>query len=155
MPSSGPPVFPSVPLSDLAGGPAALHAEAEGALVVVGHGDCETTRLALRHVQALFARRARPVTVAAVLQDEPADAVALVEELGLTFPVRLDRDPYPLGARLALTGVPTTLVVGADGAVTESNEAVRRSDFERYAALLGVPAPFFAPGDAPPALRPG
>jgi hypothetical protein len=155
MPASGAQVFSSVPLSDLAGRPAALRAEAGGALVVVGHGDCETTRQALRHVQALYARRTRPVAVAAVLQDEPDDARALVDELGLTYPVLLDRDPFPLGAHLALTGVPTTLVVDAEGAVAESNEALRRADLERYATRLGVPPPFFAPAGEPPALRPG
>jgi hypothetical protein len=155
MAASGAPVFPSVPLSDLAGRPATLAAEAAGALVMVGHGDCETTRLALRHLEGLYRRRTRPVAVAAVVQDEPGAARALVQELGLSFRVLLDRDPYPLGARLALTGVPTTLVVGADGAVAASNESLRRADFERYAALLGVPPPAFAEADAPPALRPG
>jgi hypothetical protein len=148
-------VFPAAPLFALTGAPAALPLGPAGVLVMVGHGDCDTSRLALRHLQALHARRTAPLEVAAVLQDEPGAARALVEELGLTFPVLLDRDPYPLGSGLSLEGVPTTLLLGPEGAVREVNEGLRRSDFERYAGLLGVPAPAFAEGQAPPALRPG
>lgn len=143
------------PLFDVTGAPAALEPGAEGAVVVVGHSDCETSRLALRHADRLHRRRTRPMPVVAVLQDEPAEARAFVGELGLALPVLLDRDPYPLASRLALTGVPTTYVIDASGRVRETMEAFRRADFERLAALLGVPAPVFADGDEAPALRPG
>ena len=137
--------------------PAALDvpAEKEGALVMVGHSDCETSRLMLRALERLHRRRTRAVAVSAVLQDEPGDARALADALGLTLPLRLDVDPHALTAPLGLTGVPVTFVLGPDGAVREEIEAFRRSDVERLGALLGVPAPVFEAGEAVPAFRPG
>ena len=127
----------------------------EGAVVMVGHSDCETSLLMLRTLDRLHRRRTRPVAVAAVLQDEPGAARALSEELGLTLPLRLDGDPYPLTSPLGLTGVPVTFVLGPDRALREEIEAFRRADVERLAVLLGVPQPVFEPGEAIPALRPG
>lgn len=129
--------------------------EPEGSVVMVGHSDCETSRLMLRALDRLYRRRTRPLGVTAVLQDEPEEARLLTEELGLTLPLRLDRDPYPLTAPLGLTGVPVTFVLNADRSVREEIEAFRRADVERLAALLGVPQPVFEAGESVPALRPG
>jgi hypothetical protein len=148
--------FPDVPLWDLRAAPHRLRLEGgEGGLVVIGHGDCETSRLALLQAERLHRRRMRPLAVTAVLQDEPDEARALVDSLALTLPVLLDRDPYPLGAALELGGVPLTLVLGPAGEVREASEAFRRADFERFGDLLGVEPPLFAPGESVPALRPG
>jgi hypothetical protein len=137
--------------------PAALDVpvEPEGAVVMVGHSDCETSRLMLRTLERLHQRRTRPLAVAAVLQDEPEAARALAEELDLTLPWRLDRDPYPLTAPLGLTGVPVTFRLGPDRSVREQIEAFRRADVERLAELAGVQGPLFAPEETVPALRPG
>ncbi len=129
--------------------------EADGSLVMVGHSDCETSRLMLDVLERLHRRRRRPVAVTAILQDEPEDARALTDELGLTLPLVLDRDPYPLTAPLGLTGVPVTFLIAPDGGVREFMEAFRRTDVERLAVLLGVPEPLFDPGETVPALRPG
>ena len=129
--------------------------ETEGSLVMVGHSDCETSRLMLGVLERLHRRRTRKVAVTAILQDEPEEARALTEELGLTLPLVLDRDPYPLTAPLGLTGVPVTFLVAPDGGVREEVAAFRRQDVERLAALLGVPGPLFEPGETVPALQPG
>jgi len=129
--------------------------EPQGSVVMVGHSDCETSRLMLRMLERLYRRRTRPLAVTAVLQDEPAGARALAEELGLTLPLRLDGDPYPLTAPLGLTGVPLTFVLNPDRSVREEMEAFRRADVERLAELLGVPRPVFEPGEPVPALKPG
>jgi hypothetical protein len=91
----------------------------------------------------------------AVLQDGTADAQALVEQLGLKLPVRLEADPYPLAARLGLTTVPTLFLVGPRGRIEGVSEGFRRADLESFAARLGVGAPLFRSEDAAPALRPG
>jgi hypothetical protein len=109
----------------------------------------------LRALERLHRRRTRALAVSAVLQDEPGAARALAGELGLTLPLRLDGDPYPLTAPLGLTGVPLTLVLGPDRVVREEIEAFRRADVERLAALLGIPPPVFEPRDPFPAYRPG
>jgi hypothetical protein len=128
---------------------------AEGALVMVGHSDCETSRLMLRALERLHRRRTRDVAVSALLQDEPEDARALAAELGLTLPLVLDRDPYPMTARLGVRTVPVTFLLAPGGAVRESLQAFRRADVDRMAAALGAAAPVFDPGEGIAALRPG
>jgi len=154
----GPPAsFPEVDLPALDGGRRPVsEAWARGpALIAVGHGECETTRRALPFVDRLHRRVPAPATVLAVLQDTPADARALVSELGLALPVRLDVDPYAFGARLGLGTVPTLFLVDPQGRIEAVSEAFRRADFEAFAGRLQAPPPFFAPGDDAPALRPG
>jgi hypothetical protein len=129
--------------------------EADGALVVVGHSECPTTRLMLGALDRLHRRRTRKVAVSALLQDEPGDARALAAELGLALPLVLDGDPYPVTSSLDLEGVPTTFLLGPDGAVRERLEAFSRAEVERLGALLGVEGPVFAPEEKVPAHRPG
>src|SRR5712692_3997285 len=154
----GPPAaFPDVELSGLHGEQAPIsEAWARGwALIVVGHRECETTRLTLPFVDRIHHRRPPTSTVVAVLQDAAADARAFVEELALELPVRLEEDPYPLAARLGLGTVPTLFLVTPRGRIDAVAEAFRRADLEAFAARLQVPPPLFLPGDDAPALRPG
>ena len=125
------------------------------ALIAVGHGECGTTRFALPFVDRIHRRAAGTSTVLAVLQDTPAEARALVDELSLALPVRIEGDPYPLAARLGLGTVPTLFVVGREGRIEAVSEGFRRSDLEDFASRLGAPGPLFGPGDDVPPLRPG
>lgn len=129
--------------------------EAEGALVVVGHSECPTTRLMLSALDRLHRRRTRRIAVSALLQDEPDGARALARDLGLALPLVLDGDPYPVTSALDLEGVPTTFLLGTDGAVRETLQAFSRADVERLGALLGVEGPVFAADEKVPAHRPG
>jgi hypothetical protein len=154
----GPPAaFPDVELAGLDGRRAPIsEAWARGwALIVVGHSECETTRLALPFIDRIHRRRPPTVTAMAVLQDNATDARALVEELALELPVRLEEDPYPLAAQLGLGTVPTLFLVTPQGQIDAVAEAFRRADLEAFAARLQVPPPLFLPGDDAPALRPG
>jgi len=83
------------------------------------------------------------------------DARSLVEELGLELPIRLEEDPYPLAARLALGTVPTLFLVSPEGRLEAVSEGFRRSDFEGFAARLAVAPPLFLATDTAPPLRPG
>ena len=152
-----PVLFPAGQAADLDGRPVAVDAlwHGAGALLLVGHSECETTRLALRFADRLHRRRRTARAVAALLQDEPAEARALVSELDLALPVLADPHPYALTTTLRLTTVPTLFLLDGAGHVQESWEAFRRADFERLAIVFGVEAPFFAPHDTVPALRPG
>ena len=154
----GPPAaFPAVELPGLDGKRAPIsEAWARGwALIAVGHSECETTRLILPFVNRIHHRRPPASTAVAVLQDAAADARALVEELALDLPVRLEEDPYPLAAQLGLGTVPTLFIVTPQGRIDAVAEAFRRADLEAFAARLHMPPPFFLPGDDAPALRPG
>jgi len=154
----GPPAaFPDVDLPGLDGQRRPIsEAWAQGwGLIAVGHGECGTTRLTLPFVDRIHQRRPPTATAVAVLQDDAEAARALVEELGLHLPVRLEEDPYPLAARIGLGTVPTLFLVTPQGRIEAVAEGFRRADLETFAARLEVPPPFFLPGDDAPALRPG
>ena len=157
MPFEPPGVFPSLALRDLEGGTRSLASTwASGpGLVLVGHSGCDTTRFALPFVDRLHRRRGPGASVAAVLQDEPADARELKERLGLGLPVLLEPPPYPLAAALGLATVPTAFLVAPDGRIEAAVEAFRRDGLERAALRLGVTGPLFTAEDRAPELRPG
>ena len=154
----GPPAsFPDVDLAGLDAQRRPIsEAWAQGsALIAMGHSECGTTRLALPFVDRLHQRAAPTSRVVAVLQDNPADARALVEELALVLPVRLEEEPYPLASRVGLGTVPTLFLVNREGRIEAVSEGFRRADLEAVADRLQVPPPLFLPGDDAPPLRPG
>jgi hypothetical protein len=155
MPEAGAPArFPSVHVPALDGPSRDLSQVAQTTLLVLGHGDCDTTRLLLPFLQRIHGRRRAGTEVALLLQDNAEDARALVRELELTLPVLLDPEPWPVGTALAARTVPLTLLLGPGGVVQGSWAAFRRDEVERAAAHLGV-APLFTEHDVAPALRPG
>jgi hypothetical protein len=153
-----PPVaFPTVALADLEGRSRPLEEtwRQDRALVLVGHGDCHTTRLVLPYLDRIHRRRGKDATVVLVLQDDPDAARALVSELSLDAPVRLEPDPYPLARALDLVAVPSLYLVERGGKIDRTSIGFRRSDLEGFAAGLGVPGPLFTPEDRAPDFRPG
>jgi hypothetical protein len=147
--------FPDASLPDLQGAERRVaESWARGpALVVVGHADCGTTRLLLPCLERLHRRAG--AGVALVLQDDPETARSLAAELGLTLPIRLDRDPYPFSAALDLTSVPTQHLVGGDGRVVRASQGFSREDLEGFARALGVASPLFGAHEEGPSYRPG
>ena len=149
--------FPPHSLPDLEGQERPLAvAWAEGpALIVVGHRDCATTRLTLPFVDRIHARRPAGTSVLAVLQDDAAAARALMADLGLSLPVRLEADPYPLSAELKLRAAPTLLLVSPDGRIARVAEGFSRDELEAFSQALGIAEPLFSPDDTAPPRRPG
>lgn len=148
--------FPDVMLPDARGAPRkVLGAPGSVSLVGIGHSDCGTTRLVIPYLQRIHDRRGSGSSVLLVLQDDAATAGDLLSEIGVDLPVRLESDPYPVSRELGLDTVPTLLLVGRTGNVERASLGFRRDDIEDLAARLGVPPPFFGPGDTAPALRPG
>lgn len=149
--------FPALALPDLRGVVRALaRAWAEGeALVVIGHRDCATTRLTVPFVDRLHRLRGPGHEVLLVLQDEPDDARAFADELGLEVPVLIEPHPYPVAAALDLRTVPTLMLVGPDGRISAVSEGFRRDDLESFAARLGASAPLFTADDTVPPRKPG
>lgn len=147
--------FPNIRLPGLDGIDRPVVGAAGSCVVGIGHSDCGTTRLVLPYLVRMHARRGPGTAVILVLQDDSTDARELVSEHGLDFPVLLEADPYPLSRELGLTTVPTLVLVGPAGVVESVSEGFRRSAIEDLALRLGAPAPFLAPGDQAPALRPG
>jgi hypothetical protein len=124
-------------------------------LLLIGHGDCKTTRQTIPFVDRIHRRRGSGHAALVVLQDDLATARTLAADLRLEVPIRLEADPYPLAAELGLVVVPTLFLIRADGTIAKSTEAFHRADLEDYAARLGVKAPLFTPEDEAPATKPG
>ncbi len=148
--------MPAAELCDLAGQPISLaSAWADGdALVLIGHGDCRTTRLTLPYFDRIHRRRLPGTTVVAVLQDERRAAETVCRELGLELPVRLEADPYALAAALGVNVVPTLFQVAPGGRLTRVVEAFDRRALEELALHFNG-RPLFEPGDVGPDRRPG
>lgn len=148
--------FPDLALAELDGRVQPLRgAWREGeALVLIGHGDCSTTRLALPFFERIHRRRTRG-TVVLVLQDDADAARDLSAELGLTVPIRLEPAPYPLAAALHVEAVPTLFLVARDGRIARVSEGFDRAALEGLAERMGVPGALFDPRDRAPAFRPG
>jgi hypothetical protein len=152
---SGP--FPGGSLLDVEGAPHEL-AEAwrdGGALILIGHRNCKTTRQTLPYVDRIHRRRAGPQGVVAVLQDDAATARELRQSLKLALPLRLEPNPYPIARELALVTVPTLYLVDARGEIEHVSEAFHRAELEELAARLGVAPPLFTPEDKAPVMKPG
>jgi len=152
--SSGP--FPELALADLDG---LVHPLREAwrdgdALVLIGHGDCSTTRLTLPFFERIHRRRTRG-TALLVLQDDAEAARALQSELGLSVPICLEPAPYALASDLRLEAVPTLVLVDSGGRIVRASGGFDRDVLEALAAHMGTVGALFAPGDRAPAFRPG
>jgi hypothetical protein len=146
--------FPDATLRDPDGASHRLSASwsRRAALLVVGHADCGTTRLALPFLERLHARGGN---VAAILQDDAETARALASELALSLPIRLEPDPYPLSEALGLQSVPAHHLVGTGGTVVSASQGFSRDDLEAFAVALGLAAPLFGADEPGPRHRPG
>lgn len=125
------------------------------ALLIVGHGDCATTRLLLPFVDRMHSRRGGNASVLVILQEDADSADALVAHLGVGLPVLLDEHPYGLCRELGLETVPTLYLVGTDGVLKHRVRGFDRPAIESIAAGIGVLGPLFTVEDVVPALRPG
>ena len=152
--SSGP--FPELALADLDGLVHPLREAWRGgdALVLIGHGDCSTTRLTLPFFERIHRRRTRGIALL-VLQDDVQAARELRAELGLSVPIRLEPAPYPLASELRLEAVPTLVLVASGGRIVRVSVGFDRDILETLAAHMGSVGPLFTPGDHAPAFRPG
>lgn len=152
--SSGP--FPDLELADLSGISHSLAGAWRdgGALILIGHGDCSTTRLTLPFFERIHRRRTRG-TALLVLQDQAAPALELQAQMDLSVPIRLEPAPYPLAAELRIEAVPTLLLVDSDGRILRTSEGFDQAALVDLAAELGSQGPLFAPQDRAPLFRPG
>ncbi len=149
--------FPTHSLPDLEGvqRPLSMTWSEGPALIVIGHRDCATTRLTLPFLDRIHKDRPAGASVVAVLQDDAAAARALMADLGLTMPVLLEADPYPLSSELKLRAAPTLMLVGRDGLILRAAEGFSRIDLDGLAVALGNTVPLFSPTDTAPPRRPG
>ena len=114
---------------------------------------CPVCQYAFPYIDRLYkALNKRGVTVIGVSQDNARDTAEFVKEFGLTLPIALEPDPYPVATAYDLTNVPTVIEVGSDGIIITSSVGWDRADLEsiyRHSAdeSPSAPAPLFQRGE--------
>lgn len=83
-----------------------------------------------------------PLTVIGISQYSPNITRSIVRRLGLTFPVLVEPEGYPVSRAFDIEATPTTYLIGSDGKVKFSTVAFFRGPFDMLvtttAAELGV-----------------
>ncbi len=100
------------------------------------------------------------VTVLGISQDDARDTKDFVREYGITFPLVMDDDGYPVSNAYGLTNVPTIFLIEADGMVRVSGTGFNKKDLEMIAAELAErkkipPEAFFRSDEVIPDNKPG
>jgi len=151
-------------LFDTAGEPRATLAARKAGLLVLAffHTGCETSRVTLPHLQRLadaFAE-SKKLTVWGVSQDPSEDTAAFAKQLGVTFPVCLDRDGYH-SMLLGVASVPTVFLVDGGGHALRKIIGWDRAALNALAADVAAfaeqpdAAPLVPADDPAPARAPG
>jgi len=100
------------------------------------------------------------VTILGISQDDAKSTKKFAADYGLTFPMILDEDGYPVSNAYRLTNVPTIFLIDTDGSVKVSSMGFDKKDLEATAAVLAERrrisvAPLFRPDEVIPANKPG
>ena len=95
-----------------------------------------------------------------ISQDDAQATKSFASEYGVTFPVVLDEDGYPVSNAYGLTNVPTIFLIETDGKVKVSSMGFDKKHLETIAAQLAerrkiALAPLFRPDEVVPANKPG
>ncbi len=99
------------------------------------------------------------VTFLGISQDDARSTKEFAAEYGVTFPMLLDEDGYPVSNAYGLTTVPTIFLIDT-GPVKVSSMGFDKKDLETIAASLAERqkislAPLFRPDEIVPANKPG
>jgi peroxiredoxin len=95
-----------------------------------------------------------------ISQDDARATQNFAKEYGMTFPLLLDDNGYPVSNAYGLTNVPTIFLIDTDGTVKVSSMGFDKKDLEKIAAHLAERkkislAPLFRPDEVVPANKPG
>ncbi len=99
-------------------------------------------------------------TFLGISQDDARATKSFASEYGVTFPLALDDDGYPVSNAYGLTNVPTIFLIETDGKVKVSSMGFDKKDLETIAAQLAEKrkialTPLFRPDEIVPANKPG
>jgi peroxiredoxin len=151
---------PAFELPDLAGEPHAL-GQGRPALLVFWKASCGTCRVAFPYIERL--RHAYPGDgwqLLAISQDDADTSAAFAQQQGLTLPVLIEGEGWPVSQQYDPDATPTLFLVGPDGLIEMTSIGFDKWDLnkiaERVAELLGEPSQKIAEeADGNPPLRPG
>ena len=100
------------------------------------------------------------LTFLAISQDDARSTRRFAEDYGMTFPVLLDEEGYPVSNGYGLTSVPTIFLIDSDGTVRTVSMGFDKADLEKIASELAErrkkpAAALFFPEERVPASKPG
>jgi peroxiredoxin len=100
------------------------------------------------------------VTFLGISQDNAAATKKFMQEFGVTFPVALDPDGYPVSNAYGLTNVPTIFFIDTAGTAKIISLGFEKQSLEDMARTLAErqklpPAALFRPDESIPAHKPG
>jgi len=130
--------------------PFAGYTPGQPTLIVFFETDCPTCQLALPYVNKLSGSA---VKIIGISQDNDAPTREFVRQLGITFPVELDRG-LNISRAYDPRSVPAFFLVGADGQVQQALEGFDKALLNDLAAAAGH-APIASEHDGAPAFKPG
>jgi peroxiredoxin len=122
---------------------------------------CPVCQFTFPFLERLYKRYGRDdVTFLGVSQDDARSTKQFAAEYGVTFPMALDADGYPVSNAYGLTSVPTIFLVEPDGTVKVSSTGFDKKDLETIARELSErgkigSAALFRPDENVPANKPG
>jgi peroxiredoxin len=123
---------------------------------------CPVCQLAFPYVERIFKayKASGKFTLVGVSQDGASDTRAFNREFGVTFPVLLDAEGYPVSNAYGLTNVPTIFLISPQREIEASLVSWSREEMEdlnkRLAEISGVPAAqIFTAADQVPVFKPG
>lgn len=120
------------------------------ALLVFFETDCPTCQLTLPYLNALSKDK---VQVIALSQDEEGTTKQFVHQMGISYPVELDRD-LTLSRAFNPQSVPTLYLLDENGAITQTLVGFDKAGLNELAQSLGSP-PIAPANDGAPAWKPG
>lgn len=120
------------------------------ALLVFFETDCPTCQLALPYLNALHNDQ---IQVIALSQDDEASTKQFVQQMGIHYPVELDRG-LTLSREFDPQSVPTFYLLDDQGAVTQTLVGFDKAGLNELAQSLGQP-PIAPANDGAPAWKPG
>jgi peroxiredoxin len=156
-------IAPEFSLKSLDGREFSLFSLMERGQVVVAFFkiSCPVCQFTFPFLERLHQRyRGDNVTIVGISQDDARSTKTFASEYGVTFPLLLDLDTYPVSNAYGLTNVPTTFLIGTDGKVKISSMGFDKKDLEKIAGELAehrkiALAPLFRPDEIIPANKPG
>jgi peroxiredoxin len=99
-------------------------------------------------------------TFVAVSQDNASASRDFAQEFGVTFPILIDKDGYPVSNAYHLASVPTFFLINPDGKVQVASEGFGKTEIEAIANALAdrrnsTRSPVFRTDESIPKYKPG
>src|SRR5271155_5413955 len=156
-------VAPAFSLKDLNGKGYSLPSLLETGPVVAAFFkvSCPVCQFTFPFLERLFKRYGGDgVTFLGISQDDARATRHFSEDYGLTFPVLIDEDGYPVSNGYGLTNVPTTFLIDSDATVRTVCMGFDRAGLEAIANELAArrklaPAALFRSDEKVPDHKPG